>query len=91
MFTKFDERGAVIIPEELREGLDLGSILEVVRRKDGVIELRPQEVDVTQGWYWSERWQRMEREAEADFAAGRVATFDNVEDFLADLDTERAE
>ena len=34
------------------------------------------------------RWQRLEREADADFAAGRVATFDDAESFLADLDKE---
>jgi len=28
----------------------------------------------------------MEREADEDIAAGRVATFDNVEDFIADLE-----
>lgn len=28
----------------------------------------------------------MEREADADVAAGRVATFDDTESFLADLD-----
>lgn len=28
----------------------------------------------------------MEREADEDIAAGRVVTFDNVEDFIADLE-----
>ena len=91
MYTKVDKRGAITIPEELRAGLEPDSVLEVVRREDGVIELRPREVDPTQAWFWSERWQRMEHEAEADIAAGRIATFDNVEDFLADLDAERDE
>jgi antitoxin MazE len=91
MFAKLDERGAVAIPEELREGLNADSVLEIVRRDDGVIELRPQDVDATQLWFWSERWQRMEQEADDDFAAGRFVTFDNVEDFLAALDDERDE
>jgi antitoxin MazE len=91
MFTRLDERGAVAIPEELREGLNEDSILEIVRRDDGVIELRPQDVDATQLWFWSERWQKMEQEADADLAAGRIATFDNLEDFLAALEDERDE
>ena len=52
-----------------------------------MLELRPQlTVDATQGWFWNPRWQRMEREAEEDFAAGRSAIFEDVEGFLADLD-----
>ena len=39
-----------------------------------------------QEWFWSERWQQMEREADEDYAAGRYKTFDDVESFLADLD-----
>ncbi len=47
--------------------------------------------DDTQAWFWSERWQQMEREADADFATGRYVTFDDVESFLAALDTEQDE
>lgn len=38
-------------------------------------------VPAGQAWFWSERWQRMEREAEADVAAGRVVRTDS---FTAD-------
>ena len=89
MLVKLDRHGAITIPEELREGLDQDTLFTVVRREDGVIELRPQSsVDVEQSWFWTERWRRMEREADADIAAGRVATFDDAESFLADLDKE---
>ncbi len=89
MLVKLDQHGAITIPEELREGLDQDALFAIVRREDGVIELRPQSsVDVEQSWFWTERWQRMEREADADIAAGRVATFDDAESFLADLDKE---
>ena len=86
MLVKLDRHGAITIPEELREGLDQDTLFAVVRREDGVIELRPQaSVDVEQSWFWTERWQRMEQEADAAIAAGRVATFDDAESFLADL------
>ena len=39
-----------------------------------------------QTWFWSEEWQNGEREAEADIAAGRVKTFDSMEDLLAYLE-----
>ena len=89
MLVKLDRHGAITIPEELREGFGQDTLFAVVRREDRVIELRPQPpVDGEQSRFWSERWQRMEREADADFAAGRVATFHDAESFLADLDKE---
>ena len=43
-------------------------------------------VSEDQAWFWSEEWQAGEREAEADIIAGRVQTFETIEDLLADLD-----
>lgn len=87
MLIKINRRGTVTIPKGLREGFDESTLFEVVRREDGVIELRPRvAIDANQQWFWTERWQSRERQADADFAAGRLATFDDVESFLADLD-----
>ena len=89
MLVKIGQRGTITIPKELRQGLDEGAMVEAVRREDGVIELRPQvTVDAAQSWYWTERWQRMEREADEAFASGQYKRFDDVESFLADLDDE---
>ena len=85
-YRHVDARGNLILPKEMREGVDL---VEVERRPDGVIELRPKvAIDASQSWFWTERWQRMEREADADIAAGRVKRFGTVEDFIADLDAD---
>ena len=87
MLVKLGQRGTVTLPKDLRAGLPEQSLFEAVRRPDGVIELRPQQtIDASQAWFWTERWQQMEREADEDIAAGRVATFDNVEEFIADLE-----
>jgi len=52
-----------------------------------VIELRPSVVvPVDQAWFWSERWQRMEHEADADFEAGRVVETDSLDELLAALE-----
>lgn len=89
MIVKVSQRGTITLPKEARAGLDENALLEVVRREDGVIELRPQvTIDASQAWFWTERWQRMEREAEADYGAGRYKTFDDVEAFLDDLEKE---
>lgn len=41
MLLQIDQRGAVTLPEELRQGRDDDVLFEAVRRDDGVIELRP--------------------------------------------------
>lgn len=87
MRVKLNQRGTVTIPKELRQGLDEATVFEAIRRDDGVIELRPQAlIDASQRWFWSERWQRVEREADADIAAGRSRIFDDAEHLLAALD-----
>ena len=40
-----------------------------------------------QAWFWSERWQQMEREADEDFAAGRIVVSEDGDQFLAELDS----
>jgi len=39
-----------------------------------------------QEWFWSDSWQAAEREADADVKAGRVETFNTMEEFLAGLE-----
>lgn len=77
------------LPQGLCIGLDEGILFTILQRPDRVIELRLNEPpDPTQQWYWTDRWQQMEREADEDYAAGRYKRFDNVEDFLAYLDAD---
>lgn len=61
--------------------------MRLVERDDGVIELHPVVgVPASQAWFWSERWQAMEREADADVAAGRIVTAEGLEELLVELD-----
>lgn len=89
-FLTVQKRGVISLPADIRRRHHLdepGAQVAVSERPDGVIELRPQAaIPAEQRWFWTERWQRMEREADEDLAAGRHETFDNVEDFIADLD-----
>ncbi|MFQ5751317.1 MAG: AbrB/MazE/SpoVT family DNA-binding domain-containing protein [bacterium] len=44
-------------------------------------------IDAGQRWWWSEEWQRGEREAQRDIEEGRVEEFENVEALLKALRT----
>lgn len=84
---KVNQRGVVSLPKDLRGD---ANIFAAVRRKDGVIELRPKYlVDRSQIWFWSEKWQRMEYEADADVANNRVRRYDSDDDMFSDLDHHR--
>jgi len=93
--TLSSSRGSITLPAEVRRRYRLdepGAQVQVVERDDGVIELHPllpHRAD--QAWFWTERWQQMEQEAQDDIAAGRVETFDDNDEFLADLEREAAD
>jgi len=82
-------KGQLTIPPEIRQAAHLEENAPVYFTiTDQGILLRPGKViDASQSWFWTERWQQMEREADASFAAGRHKTFDDAESFLADLDS----
>jgi AbrB family looped-hinge helix DNA binding protein len=89
-FVTVQARGVIAIPPALRRqfGLDRpGAQVEVLER-DGEIVLRPHvPVPSDQAWFWTERWQKMERQADDVVAVEKVTSFENVHDFLADLDS----
>jgi len=42
-------------------------------------------IDPDQSWWWTEEWQKGEREAEREVKEGKVKKFSNVEDLIEDL------
>ena len=89
-YVSVQSRGTIALPPELRRRLHLdepGAQVEIIEREDGSVELQPVlPVPADQRWFWTERWQAMEKEADADIAAGRVETFDGVDRLLAHLE-----
>jgi hypothetical protein len=76
----------------VRAGLNEDTVFEARRREDGVIELHPHRlIPQSQAWFWTERWQELEREADAEYAAGRFKSFATPEEFLAELERIAAE
>ena len=76
-------RGTITLPKRFRDA----SLYEVRPREGGGLELIPKHaIDASQAWFWSDRWQAMEREADADIRAGRVKRFNSADELLAELE-----
>ncbi|MGI9016715.1 MAG: AbrB/MazE/SpoVT family DNA-binding domain-containing protein [Euzebya sp.] len=88
-FVSLQSRGTIAVPKALRERLHLdapGAQVELIEREDGVVEMRGHlPVPADQKWFWTERWQKMEAQADADIAAGDVTTHESVDEFLDSL------
>jgi AbrB family looped-hinge helix DNA binding protein len=89
-FVAVQSRGTVALPADLRRRLHLdepGAQIEIVEQDDGRIELRPVlPVPADQRWFWTSRWQAMEREVDEHVAAGRVAVVDGPDALFERLD-----
>ncbi len=81
-------RGQVTLPSFIREKLHLeeGNLV-LIKVVDNTIILVPQEtIDKEQSWFWRERWQKLEAEAEEDIRKGKVKSFDSAEEFFDEID-----
>lgn len=90
VFLTVQNRGLIAIPADTRRryGLDQPGVQVEVIEKEGEIVLRPHvPVPADQAWFWTDKWQQMEREADEDIKAGRVKRSENVDDFLRELDS----
>jgi len=45
-------------------------------------------IDKSQSYFWTQKWQKAEKEADEDIKAGRVKTFDSVDELIKELDEE---
>ncbi len=88
--TRVRAKGQVTVPPKIREilGAEEGDNLIFHVKGGRVIVEKEKTISPEQAWFWSERWQQMEREAQEDVETGRVHRFSNVEDALAALESE---
>jgi len=91
--SRLRQKGQITVPPEIREFLGAGEgddLLFSTDEQSRVIVSRAQIIDPDQAWFWSDRWQRMEHEAQTDLDAGRVSEYSNLEDALSALDQAEA-
>jgi AbrB family looped-hinge helix DNA binding protein len=86
--ARLREKGQVTLPKEIRAALDLHEGDDLVFRineKGEIIIERTFTVSQDQAWFWTERWQKMERGAQADIEAFRVSRYSDIDQALEDL------
>lgn len=87
--TRLRSKGQVTVPAEVRGLLNLqegDDIVFFVNEQGRVFVQRLQTIHPEQEWFWTERWQKMEQEAQADIDAGRVSRYANVDDAIEALE-----
>ena len=87
--TRIRERGQITLPSAVREFLEIevGDDLFFRLDEEGrVVIERAHIVPPDQVWFWTERWQRMERQVQEDIDSGRILRYSNIDDALKDLE-----
>ena len=86
--ARLREKGQVTLPKEVRAELDLHEGDDLVFRTNEKGEIVIEQVLTIprhQAWFWTERWQKMEREAQADIEAGRVSRYKDTDSTIEAL------
>jgi AbrB family looped-hinge helix DNA binding protein len=79
------DKGQLTLPSEVRSALHVepGDEIEFQVLETGDVIMRGLKmIPADQAWFWTESWQKGEREATADITAGRVETFKDEESFF---------
>jgi len=74
------EAGNVVI------GIEEGDIVEISVEEERAVLMPKKLIDKSQAYFWTRRWQKAEKEAAENIKAGRVKTFDSVDELIKDLD-----
>jgi len=88
--TKVTRHGQITLPASVRKqlGIEEGDLVEIDVEDEKAVLMPKKLVDKSQAYFWTKRWQDAEREADEDIKAGRVKTFDSVDELIKDLDKE---
>ena len=71
------KKAQLTLPQSVREklGIEEGDFMDIQVRNGEIVLKVKRLIDKEQAWFWSERWQQGEKEAEDDIRAGRVHKF----------------
>jgi len=87
-YSKVTRHGQITLPASVRKelGIEEGDLVEIEVVDEKAVLMPKKLVDKSQAYFWTKRWQEGEKEADEDIKAGRVETFDSVDELIGDLD-----
>ena len=87
-YSKVTRHGQITLPASVRKelGVEEGDFVEIEVIDEKAVLMPKKLVDKNQAYFWTKRWQEGEREADEDIRAGRVRTFNSVEELVEDLE-----
>jgi len=80
--------GQITLPSEVRRRMRASEgdvFVAEVRTPDEIVLRKKSLVDASQVYFWTDEWQRGEREAREDIRRGRVKRFRSAKAFISDL------
>jgi AbrB family looped-hinge helix DNA binding protein len=89
MLTKIRERSQITLPNDIVKKLDLktGDNLEITTEEDRIIIKPVLVIDRSQSWFWTEEWQKKERDVEEEIKQGKINKAKDVEDLIKKLES----
>jgi antitoxin MazE len=87
MIAEMRTRSQITLPASIVKQLDLkeGDKIELVV-EDGKIIITPViTVPKDQAWFWTEKWQKEEKEVDEQLKTGQLKGFENIDDLIEDL------
>jgi AbrB family looped-hinge helix DNA binding protein len=88
--SKVTRNGQITLPASIRKrlGIEEGDLVEIEIEDEKAVLMPKKLVDKSQAYFWTKKWQEGEREADEDIKAGRIKTFNTVDELIKDLDKE---
>jgi len=85
--VKVTRRGQVTLPASLRNAAQIeeGDYIQFLIDGTTINLIVKKLIDKSQTYFWTREWQEGEREADEDIRAGRLKTFDSVDELIAEL------
>lgn len=88
--TRVRTKGQITLPVEVRRMLkirDGDDLVFGVNEKGQLVVDRARTIPPDQAWFWTERWQKMEKAAQADVDAGKFKVHANLDEAISHLES----
>jgi len=88
-YSKVTRNGQITLPAPVRKslGIEEGDLVEIEVIDDRAVLVPQKLIDKSQSYFWTKEWQAAEKQAEKDIQAGRMQTFETVEELIEELES----